>query len=137
MEHDDPFQRYMKKHYAEHFRRVSAWRRAARWVVVTYPIVSSLLMASPFAVLTVLARRFYAQKPEWFTNLLSPDSAAFVVPALISLSVIALAFGLLTGLALGISRARLLTFEAERTELSVRQSYFLKRIVRERKLLRS
>lgn len=112
MAHDEPFQRYMKKNYSEHFRRVAAWRKTARWVVIVYPLISSLLLAAPFAVLTFLVRRFYALQPEWFTNILSPDSQAFIVPALVALSVIALALGLFTGLALGISRARLLTFEA-------------------------
>jgi hypothetical protein len=127
---ETPFQRYMKKNYVEHFRRVVSWRRAARWVLLTYPLFSSLVFAAPFALVAVVVKRLYRLKPEWFTNVLSVESQEFVMPVLIALAAVALVFGFLTGVVLGISRARLLTFEAERTELSVRQSYFLKRIAR-------
>ncbi|NBW83057.1 hypothetical protein EBR21_15010 [bacterium] len=127
---EDPFQRYMKKNYFEHFRRVMSWRRAARWVVLTYPLISALSFAAPFGILAVVARKLYQMKPEWFVNFISPDTQPFVMPVLYGLFVIALLFGLAMGIGLGISRARLLTFEAERTELAVRQSYFLKRIAR-------
>lgn len=127
---EDPFQRYMKKNYFEHFRRVMSWRRAARWVVLTYPLISALLFAAPIGILAVVVRKLYQIKPDWFVNFVSPESQPFVMPVLYGLFVIALLFGLATGIGLGISRARLLTFEAERTELAVRQSYFLKRIAR-------
>ena len=127
---ENRFQRYMKKNYVEHFRRTVSWRRAARWVLLTYPLYSSLVLAAPFALVAVVVKRLYRLRPEWFTNALSPESQEFVMPVLIALSVVALVFGFLTGVVLGISRARLLTFEAERTELSVLQSYFLRRIAR-------
>ncbi len=127
---DTAFQRYMKNNYFEHFRRVISWRRAARWALFVYPLTSALAIAAPFIALHAVARQLYKVQPEWFTNFLSPDTQSFVLPALLALSGAALLLGLLTGVGLGISRARMLTFEAERTELNVRHSYFLRRIAR-------
>ncbi len=120
----------MKKNYVEHFRRIVSWRRAARWVLFTYPLTSAVLFAAPFAVLEFVVKKLYASKPEWFTNALSPDSQAIVMPILYGLILFSGFFGLVLGIGLGISRSRLLTFEAERTELTVRQNYFLRRIAR-------
>lgn len=130
---EDAFQRYMRKNYFEHFRRVMSWRRAARWAVFTYPLFSAFLFVFPFTVIALVVRRLYQLQPEWFLNVLSPDSKVMIMPILYGLMIVALIFGLLTGIGLGISRARLLTFEAERTELAVRQSFFLKRIARGRR----
>ncbi|MFZ9520335.1 MAG: hypothetical protein ACO3A4_07650 [Silvanigrellaceae bacterium] len=127
---EDPFQKYMKRNYFEHFRRVMSWRRAARWVIVTYPLLSALLFAAPVGIAAVVVRKLYQLKPDWFVNFVSPETQPFVMPILYGLFLVALVLGLVTGIGLGVSRARMLTFEAERTELSVRQSYFLKRIAR-------
>lgn len=127
---EDPFRRYMKKNYIEHFRRMMSWRRAARWVLLTYPLTTSVLFSAPFVITIVVTKRLYELKPDWFVNFLSPESQSFVMPILYGIATIAAVLGLLTGIGLGISRARLLTFEAERTELAVRQSYFLNRISR-------
>ncbi len=133
---ENAFGRYMKKNYVEHFRRVVSWRRAAKWVLLTYPLVSSALFAAPCVILMLALERLYRSKPEWFSNALSPESQAFVMPVVYGLIIASTVFGLLTGIVLGISRSRLLTFEAERTELAVRQNYFLRRIARGQKSLR-
>lgn len=127
---ENAFARYMKKNYIEHFRRIVSWRRAARWVLFTYPVTSATLFATPFAVLEFVFKKLYASKPEWFTNALSADSQSIVMPILYGLILFSGFFGLVLGIGLGISRSRLLTFEAERTELTVRQNYFLRRIAR-------
>jgi hypothetical protein len=75
-------------------------------------------------------KQLYRLQPEWFINFLSPDTQSFVLPGLLALSGVALFIGFILGVGFGISRARMLTFEAERTELNVRHSYFLKRIAR-------
>jgi len=127
---DTAFERYMKNNYFEHFRRVMSWRRAARSALFVYPLTSAIALAAPFIALHAVARKLYEVQPEWFTKFLSPDTQSFVLPALLALIAAALLLGLLTGVGLGISRARMLTFEAERTELNVRHSYFLRRIAR-------
>jgi len=133
---DDSFLRYMKKNYFEHFRRVSAWRRAARWALFSYPLFSGILIAAPFLLSMLVLKKLYAQPPEWFNNFLSPETSSFVMPAILAVSGIAFVFGLLLGVGLGVSRARLLNFEAERTELNVRQSYFLRRIAKTQRVSR-
>lgn len=130
---ESPFQRYMKTNYREHFRRVVAWRRAARWALFTYPLASGITFALPFVALHIVAKRLYKAQPEWFTNVLSADTETFVLSTLMVFTGVAIFLGLLTGIALGISRSRMLNFEAERTELNVRQSYFLRRISRGRR----
>lgn len=120
----------MKKNYFEHFRRVMSGRRAAKWVLLTYPLLSSVLFAAPSIIFMFVIERLYAAKPEWFSNVLSPESQSFVMPVIYSVIAASTLFGLVTGIVLGVSRSRLLTFEAERTELAVRQNYFLRRIAR-------
>jgi hypothetical protein len=127
---ENAFGRYMKKNYVEHFRRVMSWRRAAKWVLLTYPLMSAMLFAAPCLIFMFVFDRLYRSKPEWFSNVLSPESQAFVMPVIYAIIIASTVFGLLTGIVLGISRSRLLTFEAERTELAVRQNYFLRRIAR-------
>lgn len=130
---DSPFNRYMKRNYGEHFRRIKAWRRAAKWALLIYPLVSALSLATPCVALYAGVKQLYLTPPEWFSNFLSAETQSFVLPALLALSGFALFFGLFMGIGFGISRARMLTFEAERTELSVRHSYFLRRIARSKK----
>lgn len=103
-------------------------RRAARWVLFSYPFFSTLVFAAPFIASVFIVEQLYRKKPEWFVNVLSPDSQVFVMPILYGLIAVAFALGLITGIALGISRARFLTFEVEKIEMSVRQNYFLRRI---------
>ena len=107
-----------------------SWRRAAKWVLLTYPLLSSVLFAAPSIIFMFVIERLYAAKPEWFSNVLSPESQSFVMPVIYSVIAASTMFGLVTGIVLGVSRSRLLTFEAERTELAVRQNYFLRRIAR-------
>jgi hypothetical protein len=131
---ESAFNHYMKTHYGEHFRRITSWRRAAKWSLFTYPVASALALATPCVGLYAGVKQLYRLQPEWFSNFLSPETQSFVLPALLALSGAALFFGLLMGIGFGISRARMLTFEAERTELNVRHSYFLRRIARSKKM---
>ncbi|MBM3381431.1 MAG: hypothetical protein FJY29_03225 [Betaproteobacteria bacterium] len=130
---ESAFNRYMKSHYAEHFRRISSWRRAAKWSLFTYPVASALALATPCAGLYAGVQQLYRLQPGWFSNFLSPETQSFVLPGLLILCGVALFFGLILGIGFGISRARMLNFEAERTELNVRHSYFLRRIARSKK----
>lgn len=128
-----PFEDFMKKNYAEHFRRIKAWRRSARWVLVSYPVFTGLAFAAPFYALRRVAAELYRAQPSWFVEFMNPETQAFVLPALTALSGVAVVLGIAMGLGLGVSRSRILNFEAERTELMVQQNYYLRRMVAHKK----
>ncbi|MEY4065763.1 MAG: hypothetical protein RIR26_1971 [Pseudomonadota bacterium] len=133
VERKNPFENFMKKNYAEHFRRIKAWRRSARWVLVVYPVLTGLAFAAPFYVLRKVAAELYRAQPPWFAEFMNPETQSFVLPLLTALSGVAIFLGIVMGLGLGISRSRILNFEAERTELLVQQNYYLRRMVAHKK----
>lgn len=132
---ESPFHRYMKKNYSEHFRRINAWRRAARWALFIYPVTTGCAFIVPFFGVHFLARYLYKTQPEWFSNILNAETEPFVLSTISAIGVAALVLGLLTGIILGISRFRSLNFEAEKTEIVVQQNYFLNRIARTHRIL--
>lgn len=130
---ESPLYRYMQRKYREHHRRVVSWRKAARWALFFYPIVTAIVLAVPFVAVKILFRHLYNTQPEWFTGVLPPESSSFVLPLCSTLSGAALFGGFLLGVAFGIARSRALCFEAERVELKVRQSFYLGKLARKHK----
>ena len=127
------FEQYLRTHYAEHYRRIPAGRKSARWALFTYPLSLLGAFGLPVAGITVVASLLYSQNPSWFANVLTPESAAVVMPLLYGTTAGAAIIGLFFGISLGLSNARNLIFDSERNELQVRQTYYLRRLTRSKK----
>lgn len=127
------FDGFLSERFTEHHRRIVKGRRNARWALFTYPIGLALLCALPVAVVAVVVAALYERNHPRVAEILTPESAAVVMPILYALCGGIALVGLLLGVSLGVGRAAQMIFESEQQELTVRQTYYLRALFRAEK----
>lgn len=127
---EKPFQRYIQKNFAEHYRRISGARRLARNALFTYPLSGLFFVGAPLGAICLAATWLFKYNPPWFSQVAQPESAGVVLPLMYISTGLVAAFAMFVGMFLGMSRANRLILDSERNEIQVRQVYYMAKILR-------
>ena len=130
---EKPFDSFISSKYQGYSNRISGARKAARNVLVLYPLGFVLFVGLPLAGVTLVTNILYETYPKWFGQFVAQESGAVVLPILYVAGGVLTLFALLLGIMTGMSKSSQLVFDAERFELQVRQVYTMTRLLKQLK----
>lgn len=126
-----PFEEYCRTYYKEHLRRATGARRDARSVRFLYPISWFLALGVPAVGLVYGLQLAYTYNVARVQESLSLETYTSLTPVLFVVAGVIAAFGFILGVALGVSKAHKLLFEAEKLEIELRRDYVARKTLSE------